>query len=99
MCINRLLFLLNMPNVANLICQFPREPTDDISSTYGLASWFSGAEATVIADTSEVESYRLYFHDVPNRVLNDTVRRLHADGIQFKITRKENCDFSDEDDE
>ena len=80
MCINRLLFLLNMPNVANLICQFPREPTDDISSTYGLASWFSGAEATVIADTSEVESYRLYFHDVPNRVLNDTVRRLTTCG-------------------
>ena len=99
MCINRLLFLLNMPNVANLICQFPREPADDIINLYGLTTWFSGTETTVIADTSEVESYRLYFHDVPNRVLNDTVRRLHADGIQFKITRKENCDFSDEDDE
>ena len=48
-----------MPNVANLICQFPKEPTDDISNTYGLTIWFSGAEATVISDTSEIESYRL----------------------------------------
>ena len=80
-----------MPNVANLICQFPKEPTDDISNTYGLTIWFSGAEATVISDTSEIESYRLYFHDVPSKVLNDAVRRLHADGIQFKITRKEYC--------
>lgn len=40
--INRLLFLLNMPSVANLICQFPKEPTDDISSAYGLTTWFSG---------------------------------------------------------
>ena len=96
--INSLLFLLNIPHVVSLVCQFPKEPTDDIIGAYELTAWYSGAETTVRLGTNQIESYRLYFHNVPNKVLNDTVRRLHADGIQFKIIRKEYCESSDEDD-
>ena len=55
-----------------------------------------GTELTVDAQTNKVDSVRFYYYKVPRSVLNDVARRLHADGVRFKILHRGNCDFTDD---
>ena len=69
----------------NLVVQYKKEPDNVHSHFVDIMEYFDGEERTINTD-GELHSVRYYWYSVPKgKTLNAIVRRLGANGIQFKI--------------
>ena len=73
-------------NTVNLVVQYKKEPDNVHSEFVDIMEYFDGSESTINAN-GETESIRYYWYGIKKEgeKLNAIVRKLAANGVQFKL--------------